>query len=285
MSAKRTAEREMNHENWNDEEVAVDAGEFRKASEDELQRRVRKMAKPSRVSTDLEASTTANTSSEKEAEATPATDYSLFKPSVRSISPTHSDSSSSALSSGNAGSSQGKTFNANQSQQDYASEQNYYNYNNSNQSFMMNQFGQCEDQFSQQNYSCYTPTANSLNSYITAGDPQAAHSQTTQSSSYSQKPGTASSLPSHVVHSSPMDSPQRHSNAIPTYSAAVNSTSKCSETHSTHSTQNLQQISSTDERRTSAVAESDDLLDLTMKKPTIDLNPVGVAKPPEIGDE
>lgn len=42
---KRSAGRELNHDNWNDEEEGEDAGEFKKASEDELQRRVRKVAK------------------------------------------------------------------------------------------------------------------------------------------------------------------------------------------------------------------------------------------------
>lgn len=42
---KRSAGRELNHDNWNDEEEGEDAGEFKKATEDELQKRVRKVAK------------------------------------------------------------------------------------------------------------------------------------------------------------------------------------------------------------------------------------------------
>lgn len=45
MSGKRAAGRELNHDNWNEEEEGEDAGEFRKANEDELQRRVRKVSK------------------------------------------------------------------------------------------------------------------------------------------------------------------------------------------------------------------------------------------------
>lgn len=44
-SSKRTADRELNHDNWNEEEEGEDAGEFKKASETELQKRVRKVAK------------------------------------------------------------------------------------------------------------------------------------------------------------------------------------------------------------------------------------------------
>lgn len=42
---KRSAGRELNHDNWNDEEEGEEAGEFKKATDDELQRRVRKVAK------------------------------------------------------------------------------------------------------------------------------------------------------------------------------------------------------------------------------------------------
>lgn len=45
MSSKRTATSDLNHDNWNEEQDAEDAGEFRKANDDELQRRVRKVAK------------------------------------------------------------------------------------------------------------------------------------------------------------------------------------------------------------------------------------------------
>lgn len=42
---KRTAGTDLNHDNWNDEEESEDAGEFRKASNEILQQRVRKIAK------------------------------------------------------------------------------------------------------------------------------------------------------------------------------------------------------------------------------------------------
>lgn len=45
MSSKRTAGTELNHDNWNEEEEAEDAGEFKKASDKILQQRIRKVAK------------------------------------------------------------------------------------------------------------------------------------------------------------------------------------------------------------------------------------------------
>lgn len=44
-TSKRAAGRELNHDNWNDEEEGEDAGEFKKATEEELRSRVRKVAK------------------------------------------------------------------------------------------------------------------------------------------------------------------------------------------------------------------------------------------------
>lgn len=44
-SGKRAAGRELNHDNWNEEEEGEDAGQFKKATDEELQRRVRKVAK------------------------------------------------------------------------------------------------------------------------------------------------------------------------------------------------------------------------------------------------
>lgn len=54
MSSKRAAISDLNHDNWNDEEEGEDAGQFRKASEDELQKRVRKVAKRRNVGGDSE---------------------------------------------------------------------------------------------------------------------------------------------------------------------------------------------------------------------------------------
>ncbi|CAO1413603.1 unnamed protein product [Diamesa serratosioi] len=45
MSSKRGAENQLNHENWNDDDEAIEAGNFRKADEGELDKRVRKVAK------------------------------------------------------------------------------------------------------------------------------------------------------------------------------------------------------------------------------------------------
>lgn len=59
-SSKRAAGRELNHDNWNDEEEGEDVGEFKKATEDELQRRVRKVAKRRNVGGDSENSAPAN---------------------------------------------------------------------------------------------------------------------------------------------------------------------------------------------------------------------------------
>ncbi|XP_070492194.1 nuclear pore complex protein Nup50-like [Chironomus tepperi] len=51
MSFKRTAGSELNHDNWNEEQESEDAGEFKKASDDILQKRVKKVAKR-RIGTD-----------------------------------------------------------------------------------------------------------------------------------------------------------------------------------------------------------------------------------------
>lgn len=45
MSFKRTAGTELNHDNWNEEEETEEKGEFKKASDDVLAKRVRKVAK------------------------------------------------------------------------------------------------------------------------------------------------------------------------------------------------------------------------------------------------
>lgn len=45
MSSKRGADNQLNHENWNDEYEAEEAGDFRKAEDVELNKRVRKVAK------------------------------------------------------------------------------------------------------------------------------------------------------------------------------------------------------------------------------------------------
>lgn len=45
MSAKRVAGRELNHDNWNEEDESEEAGEFKKASDEALKNRVIKVAK------------------------------------------------------------------------------------------------------------------------------------------------------------------------------------------------------------------------------------------------
>lgn len=59
MSGKRTAGRELNHDNWNDEEEGEEVGEFKKANDAELQKRVRKIAKR-RIAGDSDAPPNAN---------------------------------------------------------------------------------------------------------------------------------------------------------------------------------------------------------------------------------
>lgn len=45
MSSKRGADNQINHENWDDDEEVIEAGDFRKADDGELNKRVRKVAK------------------------------------------------------------------------------------------------------------------------------------------------------------------------------------------------------------------------------------------------
>lgn len=121
-------------------------------------------------------------------------------------------------------------------QQDYASQQNYY----TNQAFPTNQQGQYVDGYSQQNYSCYTPTVNSVNSYMTSDVSQSA--ATTQSTNYSQNQENPASSIAFVTHHAAVDSPQRQPQSIPTYSAAVNA--MATNNSETCLTQSQQQISS-----------------------------------------
>lgn len=109
-------------------------------------------------------------------------------------------------------------------------------------------------EFSQQNYSCYTPPINSNPQISTSKDPKAAHSFTTQSTSYNLMQDAPSDLTLHTMHFN-VDSPQYQPPSIPTYSAAINSRSMSnSKTHSTHS---QQQISSILENLASANAKDD----------------------------
>lgn len=161
--------------------------------------------------------------------------------------------------------------------QDLANQQQNHSNYASNQPYVINRH-------SQQNYSCYTPTINAVNSYMTAGDTQTTQSQTTQSGSYSQTPEV---LNSHGgTHPASVDSPQHQPHSIPTYSAAVNAKAlNNSEMHMTHS---QQQITSPMEKQIAPVevkSKNIDLLsgiDFSMTNPTVDqmptLTPVSVNK-------
>lgn len=176
--------------------------------------------------------------------------------------------------------------NQNQSQQDFAGQQNYYM--SQNQNYMINPYAQYGDQqFSQQNYSCYTPTMNAMSSYMTAGDTIAAQSQTTQSTNYSQTQDVVNSAAGHVSQQTALDSPLRQPNAIPTYSAAVNATAMTNS--NTNSTQSQQQVLSTAEGQTQkpdAVVKSENIdllsgIDFAMTSNIPTLMPVSVKKPAE----
>ncbi|CRL02503.1 CLUMA_CG015161, isoform A [Clunio marinus] len=137
-------------------------------------------------------------------------------------------------------------YSSNISQQaSVGSQQNFFNYNTPSQMYpTMNQYGQ-------QNYSCYTPTINSMNSYMTATDNATSQSHTTQSENYYEPQAIIGHAQSHAVSkasSSVNESPQRQPNSIPTYTTAINATS--TNNSETHATQSQQQISSSIEKVT-----------------------------------
>lgn len=180
---KRSAGSELNHDNWNNEQEVEDAGDFKKAGEDEPER-VRKVARRRVASGEEEKSETTNetiTSEEDEAKI-------------------HSE-------------------------------------------------------FSQQNYSCYTPTVNSF----TASDSQVAQSQTTQSANYKQVPKALDYSLDHAKVQPAAESLHHQPYAIPTNSAAKNSISmNITAMLSTHS---QKQVMSAVEERTKTKAidiESDE---------------------------
>ena len=172
-----------------------------------------------------------------------------------------------------------QSFNFNQGQNNFAFE------NSSVQAYAGNQYG---EHLNQQNYACYTPTINSMNSYMTAGDSQAGLSQTTQSVNYTQ---TQDVLQSHVhmMNAVSSSSPQLQPHSIPTYSAAVNATStNKTDMQMTHS---QQQISSSSENLQKPAAPKPEVttsknidllsgIDFTITNSTIDniptLTPVSV---------
>lgn len=174
-----------------------------------------------------------------------------------------------------------QAFNANQ--------QNYFN---TPQAYMPNQYGQYESQYSQSNYSCYTPTVNSMSSYMTANDSQMAQPHTTESTNYEHITEIIGHSRAQVKPKPVAESPQRPY-TIPTNSAATNSTSM--NNASMQSTNSQEQVVSTIEKQAppppKPVAVKSDTLDLlsgidfTMTNPTIEnvptLMPVSVLKPAE----
>lgn len=146
------------------------------------------------------------------------------------------------------------------SQQDYLSnqnQQNYFSYNNQScgqpvattpgMDYQINPYGQYDQYgnlYSQQNYSCFTPTVNSENSYMNSGNSQ---SSVTQSISYNSQTDIAENPYLQAVsQTSVTDSPQRQPNSIPTNTPAMASMPTNSfDTHSTNSSQNHQISSST----------------------------------------
>lgn len=160
-----------------------------------------------------------------------------------------------------------------QSQQDYTNQQSSSIYNNSNQPYVMNPYGQYGEQYSQQNYSCYTPTVNSVSSYKTSTDGQAVFSQTTQSGSYHQTPEAQanSSCAPATVQQPNIDSPYHQPHAIPTYSVAVNANSLNgnSEMHMTVSSQ--QQIKSSTVAKQTIPPEAPIAKPATVKSSALDL--------------
>lgn len=187
-------------------------------------------------------------------------------------------------------------------QQDYPTQQNYYG-NNPNQMYVTNQYGQYESQFSQQNYSCFTPTVNAINSYMTATDGQTSQSQTTQSVNYSQTPQIVGHSQAQAIQKPSVDSPHHQPYAIPTNTAATNAT--CMNNPQTQLTHSQQQITSSHVEAPKpavvtaveskpavmpAVVKSANIdllsgIDFTMTNPTIEniptLMPVSVREPVE----
>lgn len=110
-------------------------------------------------------------------------------------------------------------------------------------------------EFSQQNYSCYTPTVNSF----TASDSQVAQSQTTQSANYKQVPKALDYSLDHAKLHPVAESLHHQPYAIPTNSAAKNSISM--NTTAMLSTHSQNQVMSAVEERTKPKAidiESDE---------------------------
>lgn len=175
--------------------------------------------------------------------------------------------------------------------QDYGNNQTYFNHNSSNVC-VDNLYG---EHLSQQNYACYTPTINSMSSYMTAGDDHSGHSDTTQSANYSQTPDV---LQSHVhMVNRPIESPQRQPHSIPTYSAAVNATA--TNNSEMQVTQSRHQISSsietnqksTTSKQTERKSSNIDLLssiDFTLTNSTIGnvptLKPVSITEKKEVSE-
>lgn len=120
-------------------------------------------------------------------------------------------------------------------------------------------YGQYGEQFSQQNYSCYTPVANSTNSYMSSMTPQP---HVTESGTYLQKPEeTATNYANESLQNQ----------TVPINASATTATaSHGAVTHSTHSQQN--QVTSPLEKKLSESANIDLLsgIDFSVTNSSID---------------
>lgn len=173
--------------------------------------------------------------------------------------------------------------------QDKGNQPNFYSYNSNNPAFMMNQYG---EKFSQQNYSCYTPTINSNNSYMTSGDTQLPQSQTTQSVNYNIAQEIITSQYGLMPQAEAASSPLHQPHSIPTYSAAMNATATNSS--EMHMTQSQNQITSHSEAKAPIAAPPKTLevkssnidllsgIDFSMTNPSVEniptLMPVSVSE-------
>lgn len=229
-SSKRAAISELTHDNWNDEKEGEDAGSFKKATEDELQKRVLKVADRRNIGGDSESGTAPQQPSALQSSTQP---HPIDKLPAGKLPLSASQADLEA--------------------------------------------SHPEEQYSQQNYSCYTPTMNSMSSYKTSNDGQAAFSQTTQSVNYHQTPeAPASSSCAPATAQQPRVDSSNQPNSIPTYSAAVNAYSMKgrSEMHMTASSQQ-QMKSSIEVKQTIPITEEPPVaqlaaVDLTMTNATID---------------
>lgn len=147
---------------------------------------------------------------------------------------------------------------------------NSCSYDSVNQTYSKsNKSVEAGEKFRKQNYSCFTPTINSVNSYTRCHDTQAGLAHTTQSINYTHEKEATS-------HASPQKEDQRNfsfhqPSAIPTYSAAVNATAmKNLETSLCGSSQKQIWSSFESHQGISKPEDLDEAIDLTMHSPVIE---------------